>query len=166
MVVNAPIVTNTEIFNTYGNTLSNAQLLVQYRFVIEGNDNDRVTFQESEIMHSLNGVIEAMELYTWKYPEIREDSVFSLQEDMLEAPEELLNHADTPGGLWIDGDGKISSTLWTLMVYRIRQRLPPSLLAIQSPMQLMGPCVIEFCDRRLQDLPGGNSDDIGELYDV
>ncbi|KAJ7075784.1 hypothetical protein B0H15DRAFT_865764 [Mycena belliarum] len=44
MVSNLSIPPRTEVFNTYGETLSNAELLVQYGFILEGNENDRITW--------------------------------------------------------------------------------------------------------------------------
>jgi len=43
----------TEIFNTYGDDLTNAQLLSQYGFVLDMNDNDRVSWTATEIFRIL-----------------------------------------------------------------------------------------------------------------
>ncbi|KAF7798011.1 hypothetical protein EIP86_009221 [Pleurotus ostreatoroseus] len=44
MVSNLPIPPHSEIYNTYGEHLTNAQLLARYGFVLEGNDNDTINF--------------------------------------------------------------------------------------------------------------------------
>jgi N-lysine methyltransferase SETD6 len=46
---NAPILPHSEIFNTYGETLTNAQLLAQYGFVLDANENDCITWEINEL---------------------------------------------------------------------------------------------------------------------
>jgi len=53
MVSNAYIPPLTEIFNTYGDDLTNAQLLSQYGFILDINDNDRVSWTAAEVLHIL-----------------------------------------------------------------------------------------------------------------
>lgn len=59
MVLNQPIPPYSEAFNTYGEHLTNAQLLARYGFVLEGNENDTVSFELDDIhaaWSSLGGV--------------------------------------------------------------------------------------------------------------
>ncbi|KAI0343152.1 hypothetical protein BDW22DRAFT_1241280 [Trametopsis cervina] len=44
MVSNLPIPPHSEVFNTYGEHLTNADLLSRYGFALEGNENDVVSF--------------------------------------------------------------------------------------------------------------------------
>ncbi|KAL5536933.1 hypothetical protein ACEPAF_756 [Sanghuangporus sanghuang] len=44
MVTNAPILPSTQVFNTYGEHLTNAQLLVRYGFVLDVNENDVIAW--------------------------------------------------------------------------------------------------------------------------
>ena len=53
MVSNTCIPPLTEVFNTYGDDLTNAQLLSQYGFILDMNDNDRVSWTASEVLHIL-----------------------------------------------------------------------------------------------------------------
>ena len=53
MVSNTYIPPLTEVFNTYGDGLTNAQLLSQYGFVLDINDNDRISWTATEILHIL-----------------------------------------------------------------------------------------------------------------
>ena len=53
MVSNICIPPLTEIFNTYGDGLTNAQLLSQYGFILDMNDNDRVSWTATEVLHIL-----------------------------------------------------------------------------------------------------------------
>lgn len=50
MVTNTTIPPFSEVYNTYGETLSNAELLCQYGFVLEANENDALTWTVDEIM--------------------------------------------------------------------------------------------------------------------
>jgi hypothetical protein len=49
MVSNALISPRTEVFNTYGEHLTNAQLLACYGFALDGNDNDIVNFDLQDL---------------------------------------------------------------------------------------------------------------------
>jgi N-lysine methyltransferase SETD6 len=53
MVSNTYIPPLTEVFNTYGDGLTNAQLLSQYGFILDMNDNDRVSWTATEVLHNL-----------------------------------------------------------------------------------------------------------------
>jgi len=53
MVSNTYILSLTEVFNTYGDGLTNAQLLSQYGFILDMNDNDRISWTATEVLHIL-----------------------------------------------------------------------------------------------------------------
>lgn len=53
MVTNVGIPPEAEIFNIYGETLSNSQLLNQYGFVLESNDNTRLSWTMYNIVQQL-----------------------------------------------------------------------------------------------------------------
>lgn len=50
MVANLPIGGNEEVFNTYGDGLTNAQLLCHYGFMLDGNENDSITWTTDELL--------------------------------------------------------------------------------------------------------------------
>ncbi|KAK0203848.1 hypothetical protein DFS33DRAFT_1503531 [Desarmillaria ectypa] len=50
MVSNTHIPSHGEVFNTYGETLSNAQLLLRYGFILDVNDNDQVIWDIEELL--------------------------------------------------------------------------------------------------------------------
>ncbi|KAH6910318.1 hypothetical protein BKA70DRAFT_1272759 [Coprinopsis sp. MPI-PUGE-AT-0042] len=54
MVANTLIPRSTEVFNTYGETLSNAQLLTRYGFILDANENDCVTWSFEEVFNDLD----------------------------------------------------------------------------------------------------------------
>jgi len=49
MVSNAPILPHSEVFNTYGEKLTNAQLLVRYGFALDNNENDCITWDWDDL---------------------------------------------------------------------------------------------------------------------
>ncbi|PBK94934.1 SET domain-containing protein [Armillaria gallica] len=50
MVSNMHIPSHGEVFNTYGETLSNAQLLLRYGFILDVNENDQVLWDIEELL--------------------------------------------------------------------------------------------------------------------
>ena len=50
MVTNAPIAGDCEVFNTYGEILTNAQLLARYGFTLDSNDNDVIAWDLEDLM--------------------------------------------------------------------------------------------------------------------
>ncbi|KAJ7712157.1 hypothetical protein B0H16DRAFT_1814870 [Mycena metata] len=65
MVSNLPIPPHSEVFNTYGETLTNAQLLVQYGFILDGNDNDHLTWTFDELAQFSEHHLLASGSWTW-----------------------------------------------------------------------------------------------------
>ncbi|KAK0454087.1 SET domain-containing protein [Desarmillaria tabescens] len=60
MVSNTHIPAHGEVFNTYGETLSNAQLLLRYGFILDVNDNDQVIWDVEELLEDIpDSIIEA-----------------------------------------------------------------------------------------------------------
>ncbi|KAJ6504744.1 hypothetical protein C8R47DRAFT_157139 [Mycena vitilis] len=64
MVSNRTIPPNSEAFNTYGETLSNAELLVQYGFILDDNDNDHLTWSFDELAEFTENTLSASS-WTW-----------------------------------------------------------------------------------------------------
>ncbi|KIM35326.1 hypothetical protein M413DRAFT_350567 [Hebeloma cylindrosporum] len=54
MVSNSGIPPRSEIFNTYGEDLTNAQLLTQYGFILDINENDRLGWTLDEIIQIIS----------------------------------------------------------------------------------------------------------------
>ncbi|KAJ3576494.1 hypothetical protein NP233_g392 [Leucocoprinus birnbaumii] len=79
MVSNADIAPNEEIFNTYGEKLSNAELLIQYGFILDSNESDVVHFDLAEITSLFastpNGAVNPLPFSTWR----RRDGRISFQ---------------------------------------------------------------------------------------
>ncbi|KAJ7490544.1 hypothetical protein FB451DRAFT_621547 [Mycena latifolia] len=111
MVANMAIPPNTEVFNTYGETLSNAELLVQYGFILEGNDNDRLTWT----LHDLAQFSEHY-LADWssvggrRHFEDLLSSLIALPWDRISESE--LVHLDRTHAFSLNADATISHGLW------------------------------------------------------
>ena len=101
MISNAPILPESEVFNTYGEKLGNAELLARYGFSVEGNEHDRISWEVDEvegkserIMELWGGVVER-----WS------------EEVFLESGLVFTNGV---GGreLCVNGDGKVTHQMW------------------------------------------------------
>lgn len=115
MVANLAIPPNSEVFNTYGETLSNAQLLVQYGFILDGNDNDHLTWTFNEVAQFSENYFSAS-AWTW-------DSIGGLLhfQDLLRSlnsfpwdhiSESELVQLDHTHLFCLNGDATISHGLW------------------------------------------------------
>jgi hypothetical protein len=117
MVSNLAIPPNSEVFNTYGETLSNAELLVQYGFILDGNDNDHLTWTFDELAQfSENHFSASSASWTWNsigglahFKDLLR-SINSLPWDRISESE--LVHLDRSHGFSLNGDAVISHSLW------------------------------------------------------
>lgn len=53
MVMNAPAKSGSEVFNSYDANLPNSVLLARYGFILEGNDNDYITWDVIDLPRTL-----------------------------------------------------------------------------------------------------------------
>ena len=65
MVVNAAIAPGSEIFNTYGSKLTNAELLVRYGFMLDANDNDILTWTMDDIWDAACATLDDLRPRRW-----------------------------------------------------------------------------------------------------
>ena len=122
MVVNAPIAPGSEIFNTYGPKLTNAELLVRYGFMLDANDNDTLTWTVEEIWDAAGAALDDLRprrwddyagygacmeiLHDWEYDAGWADSelVIDTERDENRNP------------LYMTADGVLSHKLWLAIV--------------------------------------------------
>ncbi|KAJ7160179.1 hypothetical protein C8R46DRAFT_1107268 [Mycena filopes] len=129
MVSNRPIPPHAEVFNTYGETLTNAQLLVQYGFILDGNDNDHLTWTFDELAQFSENHLSVSRLWTW-------NSVGGLAQfrDLLRSinsrpwervSESELLHLDRRHQFSLGGDATISHGLWIFFALLVCLRDAP-----------------------------------------
>ncbi|KAJ7028472.1 hypothetical protein C8F04DRAFT_1119455 [Mycena alexandri] len=116
MVSNLSIPPHSEVFNTYGETLTNAQLLVQYGFILDGNDNDHLTWTFDELAQFSEHHLLASGSWTWDsiggLPQFR-DLLRSINSRPWERiSESELVYLDRTHQFSLNGDAAISHGLW------------------------------------------------------
>ena len=118
MVSNTYIHSFTEIFNTYGDDLTNAQLLSQYGFMFEVNDNDRVSWTASEVLRVLapgrcadSDLTEFLTHLRQALPHIPVDHA------LFEYSQLVYFNPLTIDEFCLNSEGKISHHLWILLFY-------------------------------------------------
>ncbi|TFK65610.1 SET domain-containing protein [Pluteus cervinus] len=114
MVSTCLIPPRTEIFNTYGETLSNAELLVQYGFILDDTDNDRLTWGVEEFRDFLK-----LGDATWRQVLVKWQGHLqteSSQHRFVWKESQMVYFNQTRGeDLCLNPDGRISHQLWLLV---------------------------------------------------
>ncbi|KAJ7214005.1 SET domain-containing protein, partial [Mycena pura] len=117
MVSNVAIPPNVEIFNTYGETLSNAQLLVQYGFILDVNENDCLTWTSTELAQFSENYLSASGT-SWRWNTIGGLSQFNaLLGSLTSLPWDSISHSemvhlDRVQPFSLNGDASVSHGLW------------------------------------------------------
>lgn len=120
MVSNAEILPHEEVFNTYGENLSNAQLLVQYGFILDPNDNDTVNFDVNDIVRG-----PPLSKETWEIPRL-DHTELSSHADLFTTSSLVFAHypSDSETRFYINSDGKISHHLWIFLIKLLCRNAP------------------------------------------
>ncbi|KAG5646210.1 hypothetical protein DXG03_004036 [Asterophora parasitica] len=121
MVSNSAILPHEEVFNTYGETLTNAQLLVQYGFILDVNDSDRLTWDVKDVCTDHTGIsvgactsdLPRLE-YIWSAV-LSCATVSRMLERIAESNLVYVHDETSVDVLCLDGEGKISHPLWILL---------------------------------------------------
>ncbi|CAE6425935.1 unnamed protein product [Rhizoctonia solani] len=87
MVMNAPVSTGDEIFNSYDTNLPNSTLLARYGFILEGNEHDYVSWDVTRLPPSMQG---------WTCA-LLEDLSGTWTEELLNTSSLVYDHRNTPG---------------------------------------------------------------------
>lgn len=122
MVVNAAIAPGSEIFNTYGPKLANAELLVRYGFMLDANDNDTLTWTVEEIWDAAGAALDDLRprrrddyagygacmeiLRDWEYDAGWADSELVIDTE----------RGENRNPLYMTADGVLSHKLWLAIV--------------------------------------------------
>ncbi|KAI5900760.1 SET domain-containing protein [Schizophyllum commune H4-8] len=113
MVATTYIPPGTEVFNTYGETLTNAQLLLSYGFILKQNDNDHLSWDPAEpdlLGPDAEGVLD---LYRSALEKLPAGSLAPLLQS------ELVEQNTNLPPFSITGEGTLNGSLWLLLVVQI-----------------------------------------------
>ncbi|PPQ63763.1 hypothetical protein CVT24_004272 [Panaeolus cyanescens] len=125
MVAKAAIPPHTEVFNTYGEHLSNAQLLNQYGFVLDMNENDRISWTLEDILSLIPGISSEGRLKVAVSLQKILSEVSAGIRDLLRLSE-LLYWNDSPfDAFFVESEGKCSFQLWIAVLYLVLQKEGP-----------------------------------------
>ena len=117
MVSNTCIPPLTEVFNTYGEGLTNAQLLSQYGFILDMNDNDRVSWTATEILHILApGQYTDRDLEEFLTDLHQAVPVIPTNHVLFEHSQLVYCNPLTIDEFCLNSEGKISHHLWILLL--------------------------------------------------
>ncbi|PFH50462.1 hypothetical protein AMATHDRAFT_47880 [Amanita thiersii Skay4041] len=118
MVTNTAIPPDAEVYNTYGETLTNAQLLTQYGFILEVNDNDVLAWEMGDIIGCASS--DCLRVSRVNNGLMQRYWSELCQLDWTIMAETSLIYTDNSertkgGGFTVNGDGKVSHHLWLAM---------------------------------------------------
>ncbi|KAL0580042.1 hypothetical protein V5O48_001977 [Marasmius crinis-equi] len=159
--------TRTEIFNTYGSHLSNAQLLNQYGFILDANEADFISFD-------VEGVLRVLEVRTeMDVRKVWMERLNGVKEEVGET--EVLYVSEKASDLRINSDGRITIGLFFLLCVAVGvvddQGLKQLLEAGGSEGERgdhgqeiapLARSIVTLCEHRLGEL---TQDDVGEMLD-
>ncbi|KAG5638441.1 hypothetical protein H0H81_012658 [Sphagnurus paluster] len=136
MVANTPIPPNSEVYNTYGETLTNAQLLTQYGFVLDVNDNDSINWNIKQVYMSCTDLFDGCTASLQELESIRSTVLAQVEEGqtlerIAESSLAYRKIGTTGEHLCLDSDGKISHQLWILLALPLLLRRIPGELEEQ-----------------------------------
>ncbi|KAF5389179.1 hypothetical protein D9757_003496 [Collybiopsis confluens] len=114
MVSSSHIAPHSQVFNTYGETLTNAQLLVQYGFALDVNENDHISWHFDD----LQGFLESRQGSPMMASGLSWEILVKSFSSEAFSDSELLYDPDTSNtteAFRINCDGKLSWQLWLLI---------------------------------------------------
>ena len=156
MVSNAPILPHSEVFNTYGEDLTNAQLLVRYGFALDNNENDCITWDWGDLRtfaatvqdnepsdtessgRRLRSVDDVMQLYTrainlwpsggpaWDETGLVYNPTTGKKDGIGGSAQRFTERAPHDVVLCLNGDGRISHQLWLYCAVLGHQHVMPN----------------------------------------
>ena len=171
MVANAHVAPGAEIFNTYGASLSNAELLVRYGFMLDANDNDVLTWTSEEILDAAGAALSDPHLCPWEgeighgvcmeiLPNWHYDKGWSDSELVVDSQLEKNGNA-----LYMTADGALSHELWVgiALASLQRQGVRVDVMHQRQLLERMARTQIQLEQGHARD-EGGNDD--SDAYDV
>jgi SET domain-containing protein 6 len=173
MVANAPVAPAAEIFNTYGASLGNAELLVRYGFMLDANDNDVLTWTTEEVWDAAGAALNDPHLCCWE-GEIGHGICMEIlrdwQYDKGWTDSELVvdsNLEDNRKALYMTADGALSHKLWVGIALASLQRQGVRMDVMQTCqlLQSMARTQIQL-EQGQATVRGERGDDDNDAYDA
>jgi hypothetical protein len=173
MVANAPVAPAAEIFNTYGASLGNAELLVRYGFMLDANDNDVLTWTTEEVWDAAGAALNDPHLCCWE-GEIGHGICMEIlrdwQYDKGWTDSELVvdsNLEDNRKALYMTADGALSHKLWVGIALASLQRQGVRMDVMQTCqlLQSMARTQIQL-EQGQATVRGERGDDDNDAYEV
>ncbi|KAH9004651.1 SET domain-containing protein [Lactarius hatsudake] len=161
MVANAPAAPGEEIFNTYGASLSNAELLMRYGFMLDANDNDVLTWTTEEIWDAAGAALSD--------PHLWEDEIGYgvcmeiLRELALVVDTEL---AENKNAFCMTADGMISHKLWVGIALASLQRQGGVKVEVIQTRQLLSSMARVQIQLEQGQATAGGKDDDSDAYEA
>jgi len=175
MVVNAPVAPGEEIFNTYGASLSNSELLLRYGFMLDANDNDVLTWTTEEIWDAAGAALSDPHLCRWE-DEIGYGVCMEILRDWLYdrgwTDSELVVDTELEenrNALYMTADGILSHKLWVGIALASLQRLGGVKVEVMQTRQLlasMARAQIQLEQGQATAQGEGDDDDDSDAYEV
>lgn len=174
MVAIAPVASGEEIFNTYGASLSNAELLVRYGFMLDANDNDVLTWTTQEIWDAAGAALSDPHRSRWE-DEIGYGVCMEILRDWLYdrgwTDSELVADSkleEDRNALYMTADGTLSHGLWVGIALASLQRQGVKVEAMQTRRLLasMARAQIQLEQGQEATRRGEGGDDECDAYDV
>lgn len=171
MISNTAIPPHTEIFNTYGEDLTNAQLLNQYGFILDVNENDRLFWTMDDVLetlafgHTTGGIHDSHRQRLAQ--DLRDVSAYILGGELVFRQSHLLYHeASRENVFCLNSDGIMSHHLWlalfVLSVWRnfpSNERLEPDVAQMaHSILELQAELELEILEDEEEDMDDDDDD--------
>jgi SET domain-containing protein 6 len=112
MVANTFIAAGAEVFNTYGPALSNAQLICQYGFALDGNEHDVISWDETELREFVSpDAWDKQQSYVAELRERWKEYTAWMNSDLVFNIDRSAN-PPVPRTFLVNSDGSISHDFW------------------------------------------------------
>ncbi|KAH9044238.1 SET domain-containing protein [Lactarius hengduanensis] len=172
MVANAPAAPGEEIFNTYGASLSNAELLMRYGFMLDANDNDVLTWTTEEIWDAAGAALSDPHLSRWE-DEIGHGVCMDILRNWLYdrgwADSELVVDTEleeNKNAFYMTADGIISHKLWVGIALASLQRQGGVKVEVIQTRQLLSSMARVQIQLEQGQATAGGEDDDSDAYDA
>ncbi|KAF8518024.1 SET domain-containing protein, partial [Hysterangium stoloniferum] len=162
MVANSPIGPSEEVFNTYGDRLTNAQLLCQYGFLLDGNENNVITWTTKQLLDGTakpEGTFSVWGKLASRWPHHcgwdRCQLVYNTESRVVDDDGTLIQNRAMHTLLELNADGQISHQLWLLVFTTVLPKVDDTI----DDMISLAKQVAQMQERLEASLASGDSAD-------